>query len=111
MSRPAPALSRPISSTGREPASMLERRSALATVKPYTSSILQIGEARGFSLTQAAGRGKGFEKAITPITGKLPAKVGIAVESDGSTTMRVGPEQFWFIRPEYDDEFAMKLAS
>ena len=88
---------------------MLERRSALATVKPYASSILQMGEARGFSLTQAAGRGKGFEKAITPITGKLPPKIGIAVESNGRTIMRLGPEQFWFVGPEEDEDFGARL--
>ncbi len=33
---------------------MLERRSALASVAPYASAVLQIGEARGFSLVQAA---------------------------------------------------------
>ena len=53
---------------------MLERRSALANVKPYTSGALQMGEARGFSLTQAAGLGKNFEKAIAPQTGQLPRR-------------------------------------
>lgn len=90
---------------------MLERRSALGNVKPYESSVLQMGEARGFSLTQAAGLGEGFKKAITPMTGKLPPRVGIAVESNGRTVMRVGPEQFWFVGPEEDDDFAAKLGS
>ena len=88
---------------------MLERRSALANVKPYASSALQMGEARGFSLTQAAGLGKSFEKTITPITGDLPPDMGIAVESQGRTVMRVGPRQFWFVGPEEDDDFATKL--
>ncbi|HUR43365.1 MAG TPA: hypothetical protein VMZ01_04620, partial [Aestuariivirga sp.] len=89
---------------------MLERRSALANVKPYASSALQIGESREFSLTQAAGLGEGFKKAITAITGKLPSDRGRAVESKGRIIMRVGPEQLWFVGPEADDEFAAKLA-
>ena len=54
---------------------MLDRRSALASAKPYASPVLQIGEARGFSLLQVAGPAK----AISPITGKLADKVGIGV--------------------------------
>ena len=56
---------------------MLDRRSALASARPYASPVLQIGEARGFSLLQVAGPAK----AISPITGKLPAKVGTALAS------------------------------
>ncbi len=87
---------------------MLERRSALANVKPYASSLLQMGEVRGFSLIQAAGLGKNFEKSIAPHTGPLPADAGIAVESNGRTIMRVGPQHFWFVGPEEDD-LAVKL--
>jgi methylglutamate dehydrogenase subunit D len=83
---------------------MLERRSALASAKPYTSASLQIAEARGFSLLQAAGN----PKSISPVTGKLPGKVGIALASDGRTLMRTGPNQFWIIGPENDD-IASKL--
>ena len=78
---------------------MLDRRSALASAKPYTSSVLQIGEARGFSLLQVVGPAK----AIRPITGKLPAKVGAALQADGRTLMRTGENQFWIIGPEVDD--------
>ena len=78
---------------------MLDRRSALASAKPYTSSVLQIGEARGFSLLQVAGPAK----AISPITGKLPTKVGAALQADGRTLMRTGENQFWIIGPEVDD--------
>jgi methylglutamate dehydrogenase subunit D len=85
---------------------MLERRSALATAKPYKSDVLQMGEVRGFSLTQIAG----LDGAIGAIAGKLPANVGTAIESGGRTIMRVGPEQFWFAGPETDD-LAMRLAS
>ena len=83
---------------------MLDRRSALASAKPYTSPILQIGEARGFSLLQVAGNAK----AVTPVTGKLPGKVGIALQSDGRTLLRTGASQFWIIGPETDD-LAVKL--
>ena len=83
---------------------MLDRRSALSSVKPYTSAVLQIGEAREFSLLQVTGN----PKAITPVTGKLPAKVGVALQSDSRTLMRTGANQFWFIGLENDD-IATKL--
>ena len=87
---------------------MLERHSALASVTPYRSAVLQIGEAHGFSLVQAAVFDKEDEKKIANITGKLPAKVGISLEAGGRTLMRVGPRQFWFIGAE-DDDLAEKL--
>jgi methylglutamate dehydrogenase subunit D len=83
---------------------MLDRRSALASAKPYASPVLQIGEARGFSLLQVAGP----SKAISPITGKLPSKVGLATQSDGRSLMRTGENQFWIIGPE-NDGIAAKL--
>ena len=82
---------------------MLERRSALANVAPYRSAELQLAEARGFSLVQAAVFSKDAEKEISNITGKLPAKVGTALEAGGRTLMRVGPRQFWFVGAEGDD--------
>lgn len=78
---------------------MLDRRSALASAKPYASPVLQIGEARGFSLLQVAGAAK----AISPITGKLPAKVGVVTQNDGRIFMRTGQNQYWVIGPENDD--------
>jgi heterotetrameric sarcosine oxidase gamma subunit len=83
---------------------MLDRRSALASARPYASPILQIGEARGYSLLQVADPAK----AISPITGKLPNKVGIALQSEGRTLMRTGESQFWIIGPE-NDAIAEKL--
>ena len=71
---------------------MLERRSAVASARPYGSSRLQIGEAPGFTLTQVAGL----------VDEELPAKVGSAVSIKGRTVMRVGPDHFWFIGPEND---------
>ena len=78
---------------------MLDRRSALASAKPYASPTLQIGEAREFSLLQVAGS----SKAITPITGKLPGKVGMATQSNGRILMRTGENQFWIVGSESDD--------
>ena len=83
---------------------MLDRRSALADAKPYASPVLQFGEAREFSLLQVAGS----SKAITPITGKLPSKVGVALRVDGRTIMRTGENQFWIMGAETVD-LATKL--
>jgi methylglutamate dehydrogenase subunit D len=78
---------------------MLERRSAIASVKPYSSPSLQIGEAGEFSLLQVAGDAK----AIAKVTGKLPAKIGIAQQNDGRSVMRTGARQYWFVGPADDD--------
>ncbi len=83
---------------------MLDRRSALLSAKPYSSPVLQIGEARGFSLLQIAKP----TKAATVIAGKLPAKIGKSTQSEGRTLLRTGAEQFWIIGPEHDD-LAVKL--
>jgi hypothetical protein len=77
---------------------MLDRRSALSSARPYASPILQIGEARGFSLLQVAGPAK----AISPITGKLPAKVGTALQADGRTLLRTGENSSGSVGPEDD---------
>lgn len=89
---------------------MLEVRSPLERVKPYRSDALKIFEAPDFSLTQAAGFDKRFEKAIAPIVGKLPSRTGMAVESEGRIIFRTGPLQFWFVGEEKDD-LAAKLGS
>ena len=82
---------------------MLERVSALATARPYKSSILTIAENRSFVLTQAAGVTPDFEGRFAKLAGALPPGVGQAVERDGRTLMRVGPRQFWLIGGEHDD--------
>jgi len=89
---------------------MLERRSALAEARPYESDVLKMGEVRGFKLLQASGLDVDFEKNLSAIVGKLPAKVGGAAGHDGHTLMRIGPAQFWIIGPETDD-LAERLAS
>lgn len=83
---------------------MLDRRSAIASVTPYKSATLQIGEARGFSLLQVAGDAK----AIAKVAGKLPNKVGVALQNNDRTVMRTGANQFWFVGSETDD-LATKL--
>jgi sarcosine oxidase subunit gamma len=88
---------------------MLEVRSPLARVNPYRSDALKLFEAPDFSLTQAAGFDKRFEKAIAPIAGKLPSKIGTALESEGRTLFRTGPLQLWFIGAANDD-LATKLS-
>jgi methylglutamate dehydrogenase subunit D len=80
----------------------LSRRSPLEMVTPYQGEHLSIIEKQSFSLTQAAGFGKAFEKSLADVVGKLPAKVGIAVEQGERTVMRVGPQQFWIIGAEND---------
>lgn len=82
---------------------MLERRSALASARPYKSSVLQIGKVRGFTLTQVAGLDAEFEKNLASVVGELPPKVGIVTESAGRSVMRIGPSEFWIIGPETDD--------
>lgn len=82
---------------------MLERRSALASAIPYSSAVLEIGESRGFMLTQVAGLHGDFESKLAAAVGELPARVGIAKENAGRCVMRVGPSQFWIIGPEMDD--------
>ncbi|MFT3989657.1 sarcosine oxidase subunit gamma [Aestuariivirga sp.] len=82
---------------------MLERVSALAAAHPYKSDVLKIAEHRGFSLTQASGLSKDFQKKLSPVVGALPKKIGVAVEHEGRTLLRTGPEQLWIIGPEADD--------
>jgi sarcosine oxidase subunit gamma len=78
---------------------MLERRSAIASAKPFASATLQIGEVRAFSLLQVAGD----SKTIAKVTGKLPTKIGIALQTEDHVIMCTGANQFWFVGPENDD--------
>ena len=78
---------------------MLERRSALASAKPYVSARLKIAERPGFTLTQVAGP----EEKIAAVTGPLPEKVAHARVNGAHTIFRIGPAQFWIVGPETDD--------
>ena len=82
---------------------MLERRSALASARPYRSDTLRIEEARDFVLTQVAGLGEGFEATLRAAIGDVPAEVGKALVSGGRTIMRTGPAQVWVIAPRADE--------
>ena len=82
---------------------MLERRSALADAKPYTSPVLAIAERAGFSLLQVAGRGDSVWREISSVVGAIPERVGDVLASGGRTLMRVGPAQIWIIGPQTDD--------
>lgn len=82
---------------------MLERRSALAHVRPYHSPVLALAERPGFSLVQVAGGGDSILTGISAVAGPLPETVGIALAHDGRLLMRVGPAQIWIIGPEADD--------
>jgi heterotetrameric sarcosine oxidase gamma subunit len=88
---------------------MLDRRSALATAEPFSSTKLTIEEARAFSLIQAAGFSKDFESAIEAVTGALPQQNDLVVNSEGRAIFRTGPLQFWLVGPERDD-LASQLA-
>ena len=82
---------------------MLERISALATAKPYRSSLLTIAERAGFSLTQLAGLDGDFERKLSAVLGDLPKTVGIAQHRGDHTILRIGPSQFWLVGPERDE--------
>jgi sarcosine oxidase subunit gamma len=87
---------------------MLDRRSPLATAHPFAWAALTLGEVRNFTLTQVAGFG-GFEADVAAIAGALPQENDQAVESNGRTIFRTGPQAFWFVGPDKDD-LAAKLS-
>jgi len=80
---------------------MLERRSALATAHPFSWAALTLGEVRDFTLTQVAGFGA-FEADLAAIAGPLPQANDQAIESNGRTVFRTGPQSFWFVGPDND---------
>ena len=79
---------------------MLDRRSALASAKPYISPQLTIAERPGFTLTQVAGLDDGFEAKLADAVGPLPAKVERAQVNGDRVIFRIGPAQFWLVEPE-----------
>jgi len=87
---------------------MLERRSALASAHPFAWAALTLGEVRDFTLTQVAGFGS-FEADVAAVAGALTPSNDQAIESNGRTVFRTGPQSFWFVGPENDD-LAAKLA-
>ena len=82
---------------------MLERRSALASAKPFVSAVLNIAERPGFTLTQVAGLSPDFEARLAAVVGTPPEKVQQAQVNGAHTLFRIGPAQFWIVGPETDD--------
>jgi heterotetrameric sarcosine oxidase gamma subunit len=82
---------------------MLERKSALASARAYSSNSLTIAERRGFTLIQVAGLDSRFEEELEGLYGNVPAEVGKAKDSEGRIIMRTGPAQFWIVDLETDD--------
>jgi methylglutamate dehydrogenase subunit D len=72
---------------------MLKRSSALEAAKPFTGRGLTISEAPNFTLTQYAGAEKELKKAL----GKIPTRLGITLEHDERTQLRINPTQVWLI--------------
>ena len=72
---------------------MLKRSSALASAKSFKGKDLSIVEAPDFVLTQYAGSEKELKKALS----KIPARVGVALELDDRTQLRINPSQVWLI--------------
>jgi methylglutamate dehydrogenase subunit D len=72
---------------------MLDVVSALAGVGAIVVNGATLAESPGFTLTQVAGTDKDLKKSL----GKLPPKIGIALEHDGRTLLRIGPKQIWVL--------------
>lgn len=79
---------------------MLERISALASARPYVSSVLTIAERPGFMLTQVAGLSPDFEAKLSAAAGPLPGSVNVAQVNGERVIFRIGPAQFWIVEPE-----------
>jgi methylglutamate dehydrogenase subunit D len=76
---------------------MLERVSVLAEKLPFETEGLRATLVPDFELTQWAGDVKAL--------GRIPDRVGIAIETKGVTLLRVASHQFWVIgkSPEAPD--------
>jgi methylglutamate dehydrogenase subunit D len=72
---------------------MLDARSPIGVDISVEREGVVLTGAAGFTLTQVAGEDKVLKKAL----GKLPAKVGTAVEHDGRTLFRIGAKQIWIL--------------
>lgn len=81
---------------------MLERRSALGSVKPVTGSRVSLGEVRGFSLTQVAALDDAGLPAIASVLGGLPEHPQVG-EAGGRRIFHTAPRQYWIVGPESDD--------
>ena len=82
---------------------MLDRRSALASAKPYASATLAIAERPGFTLCQVAGLDEAFEQKLSALVGPLPETASRAQVNGEHALFRIGPAQFWIVGPEKDE--------
>jgi methylglutamate dehydrogenase subunit D len=72
---------------------MLEAHSPLGTDWRFEREGVTLSEAPDFTLTQIAGDEKVLKKAL----GKLPSKVGTALDYGDQTLFRISPKQFWVL--------------
>ena len=75
---------------------MLDSHSPLEGVAQFELSGISIVEDGDFQLWQYAGDEKELKKTL----GKLPARVGAALEHDNRRVMRIGPKQIWAVGNE-----------
>jgi methylglutamate dehydrogenase subunit D len=72
---------------------MLEARSPLGSNARFESNGVSLSEAAGFTLTQVAGE----DKLLKKLLGKLPTKLGVVVEHDDRSILRIAPQQLWVL--------------
>ncbi len=72
---------------------MLDARSPLGREARFERDGVTLSEAADFTLTQVAGD----DKALKKILGKLPAKIGTALQQENCTVFRVAPKQHWVL--------------
>jgi sarcosine oxidase gamma subunit len=79
---------------------MFERSSALASAKPFSGKGLIISESPDFTLTQYSGSENELKKAL----GKIPAQIGVVLEHNGRTQLRINTKQIWVIGEQVQSE-------
>ena len=72
---------------------MLDAQSPLGVDVRFERNGVTLSEDTSFTLTQVAGDDKAIKKAL----GKIPTKVGTAIDHDGRTLFRIGAKQFWIL--------------
>jgi methylglutamate dehydrogenase subunit D len=72
---------------------MLEARSPLGSNARFERNGVSLSEAAGFMLTQVAGE----DKLLKKLLGKLPTKLGVVVEHDDRSILRIAPKQLWVL--------------
>jgi methylglutamate dehydrogenase subunit D len=72
---------------------MLDARSPAPDNPRFAAEGIVLSEAAGFTLTQVAGE----DKAVKKVLGKLPANIGIVLEHEGRSLLRVSSQQVWVL--------------